>query len=300
MEDKIGTPDIIARDRRFLGAAYGCGVVALFSGFVLVSRLGFASTLTLPDLAALRFGIGAMVMSPVLIRHGLSGLGLGQALLLALLGGLGFALLAYAGFSLAPAAHGATLLHGTLSLTTAFLLSVVLRENVDRGGLLALGVIALGVSAMVLDGAKQWSSTLFAGDMCLLLASTLWSGYGLYAKRLQIPAVQSGAIVVCISAGIFLPVYALLPGTRIASAPWSDILFQGVFQGVLIGAVSVVVYTRAVGLLGARHVAFFTALVPVVTIIGSTAFLGERPTALTLVGACLVSGGMMTGLRRFR
>ena len=195
MKAKIGTLNALSRDRRLLGATYGCAVVALFSGFVLVSRLGFASALTLPDLAALRFGIGAMVMSPVLMRHGLSGIRPGQALLLALLGGLGFALFAYAGFCLAPAAHGATLLHGTLSLTTAFLLAVLLREGVDRGSLLALGVIALGVGAMVLDGATQLSGSLLAGDMCLLAASTLWSGYGLYAKRLQIPAIRSGAIV---------------------------------------------------------------------------------------------------------
>lgn len=280
------------------GVAYGCAVVALFSAFVLVSRIGFKSALTLPDLAALRFGIGALMLSPILVRYGLSGLRPIQAISLAVLGGLGFALFAYAGFFLAPAAHGATLLHGTLSLTTALLIALVLRQPTDRASLLALGVIALGIGAMVWDGAGQTTGPVVLGDLSLLTASLCWSGYGLYAKRLRIPAVRAGAIVVGISAAIFLPIYACFPDTRLLSATWSELVVQGVFQGVLIGALSVVVYTRAVALLGVRETAYFTALVPTLTTIGGFVLLAERPTTLTLIGLALVTGGMVLGLRR--
>src|SRR5690606_303668 len=96
---------------RAQGIAYACCAALLFSGFVVVSRLGFSTVLTLPAIAALRFGIGGLVLSPILIRHGLSGLRLREAVALAVMGGLGFALFAYAGFVLAPAAHGSVLLH---------------------------------------------------------------------------------------------------------------------------------------------------------------------------------------------
>ena len=103
---------------RTVGVVCGIGVIVLFSSFTLISRLGFSSALTLPDIAALRFGIGGMALLPFVIRHGLSGLSWRQAATLAFLGGLGFALFAYTGFWLAPAAHGAVLLHGTLPLWT--------------------------------------------------------------------------------------------------------------------------------------------------------------------------------------
>ena len=107
----------MTRERR-IGLACGLLSVLLFSSFTLVSRLGLSSRLQLVDLAALRFGIGGSLLLPALLRADLRSVTWRQATALALFGGLGFALLAYTGFSLAPAAHGAVLLHGTLPLFT--------------------------------------------------------------------------------------------------------------------------------------------------------------------------------------
>src|ERR1043166_5870568 len=103
---------------RLIGISCAGLSVLLFSSFTLVSRLGFSSALAGPDLAALRFGIGGTLLLPVLLWSGLRGMSWRKAAALAWFGGLGFALLAYTGFSLAPAAHGAVLLHGTLPLFT--------------------------------------------------------------------------------------------------------------------------------------------------------------------------------------
>ncbi|MFG1350988.1 DMT family transporter [Xanthobacter autotrophicus] len=270
--------------------------MSLFSGFVLLSRLGLSTTLSLPDIAALRFGIGGLLLSPVLIRHGLSGLRPAQAAGLAVLGGLGFALFAYAGFALAPAAHGAILLHGTLALTTAVLLRVLGGQRIAPRRGLALAGITLGVATMAWDGVRQSSPALLAGDLCLLAASFCWSGYGLYVRRLGLPAVQAAAIVAGLSGLAFLPVYGWLPGTGLFRASWGDLVLQGVFQGVLIGVVSVFAYTRAVALLGAARMAMFTALVPGLATLGGYLLLGERPSSAALVGLVLTTTGMVTGL----
>ena len=62
--------------------------------------------------------MAALLLVPLLARGGLARLPIGRALLLAGLGGLGFALLAYNGFRLAPASHGSLLIHGMLPLFT--------------------------------------------------------------------------------------------------------------------------------------------------------------------------------------
>lgn len=85
-----------------------CAILAviLFASFTVVSRMGLTATaLALPDLALLRFGIASLIMLPVLLRRGLGPLRWHQAASLAMTGGLGFALFAYAGFRLAPASH---------------------------------------------------------------------------------------------------------------------------------------------------------------------------------------------------
>ncbi|QCI68032.1 DMT family transporter [Phreatobacter stygius] len=296
------------------GLGYAATVVALFAGFVLVSRLGLSTALPLTDLAAFRFGIGGLVLLPIVLRSGLAGLRPVQAIALALLGGLGFALLAYSGFALAPAAHGAVLLHGTLPLTTALVIWASGSGGRPRGGGLVL--IACGIAAMAWDGLGQASWSLLAGDLCLVLASLCWSSYAIYVKRLDIPALQAAAIVAVISAIIYLPVYAVLPNRTLFQAAWSDLLAQAAwsdllvqaawsdllvqagFQGVVIGAVSIFVYTRAVALLGAADVALFTAAVPGLTALGGYLLLSEIPSGPSLAGVALVTGGMLIGLRK--
>ncbi|WP_413990266.1 DMT family transporter [Labrys okinawensis] len=279
------------------GIVYACGSVALFSSFVIVSRLGLTTSLALPDIAALRFGISALVLSPVLLKHGIGQLHPSQAIALGLLGGLAFALLAYAGFALAPVAHSAIALHGTLSLTTAYLLSLLSpsgRRDLQRVG---LGVIVLGVGMATWDGLAHASIGLLLGDICLLLASLCWSGYGIYVRRLGLPAPHAAAIVAAVSALLFLPVYAMLPGTHLLRASWPDLLIQAIFQGLLTGVVSILVYTRAVALLGPTKVSIFTTAVPAVTTMAGLALLGERPGVPILAGVALVTLGALISLR---
>jgi drug/metabolite transporter (DMT)-like permease len=262
-----------------------------------VSRFGLSMALKLPDIAALRFGIAGLLLSPILFRHGFSGLRPLQVIVLAALGGLGFALFAYAGFLLAPAAHGAILLHGTLSLTTAVLLWAFGLGAVRAGQGAGLIAIGLGIAAMTWDGFAHSSIRLLIGDLCLLLASLSWSGYGIYVKRLGLAAIRASAIVAVISALIFLPFYAILPGKMLLQANWRDLVLQAGFQGVLIGTVSIFIYTRAVALLGATEVSFFTAAVPGITTLGGYVLLGETPSFATLAGVSLVSLGMLIALR---
>lgn len=272
----------------------------LFASFVVVSRAGFSTALALPDIAALRFGISGLLLAPILARRGLGGLRIGQAIGLAILGGLGFALCAYAGFSLAPAAHGAVLIHGTLALTTAFLIWAGGGGPPGPARRAGLAIIVIGIGAMAWDGFSGASVSLLVGDACLLLASLCWSGYGLYVRRLGLPAVHAAALVAAISALIFLPAYALMPGKMLWAARWQDILLQGAFQGVLIGALSIFVYTRAVALLGASEVSVYTATVPVITVVAAFFLLAEVPTIATLAGVAMVTAGMLIALRGTR
>lgn len=158
-----------ARTRR-TGYAYGCLVVLLFAGFILVSRAGLTSVLTLPDVAALRFGVSVVLLLPFLLRHGLGDLRLTQVIGMTALGGIGFALLAYAGFALAPASHGGVLIHGTLALTTALIARMLRLPVTWPGRVLGLLVVAAGVAVTAWDGWAGRSAWTLVGDLCLIAA----------------------------------------------------------------------------------------------------------------------------------
>ena len=118
---------IFGRPTAVVGFFCAVAVVVLFSGFTRVSKLGFASSLGLTDMAALRLGIGGVLLLPVLLHYGLAGVAWRDALALAFTGGLGFALFAFAGFALAPA-HGASIV-AVISMCVYLPLSWVLPGN---------------------------------------------------------------------------------------------------------------------------------------------------------------------------
>jgi len=283
---------------RAIGVLCAMLSVVLFSSFTLVSRLGFSSSLTLPDIAALRFGIGGAVLLPVLLRHGLAGVRPRDAGALAVFGGLGFALFAYSGFSLAPAAHGAVLLHGTLPLFTFAIVSIALRQRGTRYQKMGVALIGVGVALMAYDSLAGASARQLLGDFFLLLASLFWSSYGVLTRRLGLPPEQGAAIVAVGSMCCFLPVYAVLPGKALLLVGWGELLLQAVFQGVLIGAVSIFVYTRAVAALGPAQTALFTAAVPCITTIAAVPLLAESPSVAGAIGVGVVTLGMIVALRR--
>jgi len=274
--------------------------VILFSSFVLVSRLGYSSSLALRDIVALRFGIGGALLFPALLRHGLTGVRWRDAGLLAVLGGLGFALLAYTGFALVPAADGTVVLHGTLPLTTFAVLRVASRQASPRTGRAGFVLIGIGVALIACNSLTGATLRQVIGDGLLLLASVSWSAYGILVRRLGLPAAQSAAIVAVFSMCCFAPIYAVLPGSSISQVGMQALLLQAVVQGVLIGAVSIFVYTRAVTALGPAGTAMFTAAVPCVTTLVAMPLLSEFPTVAEWTGMAVVTLGMIVAVRTTR
>ena len=227
---------------------------------------------------------------PVLLRHGLPDVRPRDAIVFAFFGGLGFALCAYVGFASAPASHGAVLLHGTLPFRPACSRGrspVAPRDREARDTDHRVGHSGHGERERRPPSPKQ-----LAGDCALLLASFSWSAYGLLARRLGLPPAHSASIVAVMSMCAYLPFF-LLARIGVPSVGWGELLSQAVFQGLLIGAVSIFVYSKAVALLGATRIALLTAAVPCVTTVAAGFLLHEIPSALALSGVGLVTAGMI-------
>lgn len=279
------------------GVLCAARAVCLFASFTLLSRLGITtSSLSAPNIALLRFTVADTLMLPVLMRYGMSSIRLKDALLLALSGGLGFAMFAYTGFSLAPASHGGALVHGTIPMFTALLGWLIGKVILPRRAWYGLLLIQVGIAAVLLDAglAGTWSQGM--GDLSLLMAGLCWAAYGLLCQRLRLASLHTMAIVAVGSMLCFGPLYALLPSAGFQGAAWSDIVFQAAFQGVLIGIVSGLLYTRAVALLGASTTALFTAAVPCITALAGIWLLDETPSLLVWLGIACVTTGMLVAM----
>src|SRR5271157_4173545 len=89
------------------GALCGLGAASIWAGWIVIARLGLRTSLTPWDIAALRFGVGGLLLLPYLLRRGLAIERLGWVGLAALVFGCGapMVLLVNAGLLFAPAAH---------------------------------------------------------------------------------------------------------------------------------------------------------------------------------------------------
>lgn len=283
---------------KWIGYALMLFTLAVWASFILISRLAGTSVLTPWDTTALRFGTATLVLLPyVLLKMDIRQFFNWRFVVVAILGGLGYAMLAYVGFSLAPAAHGAIFLHGLLPFWTALMGWLIVQEHMTRDRWLGLSCIAFGIGAMAIIEVQNTNSHFGWGDVMFAGASASWAAYTSLLKRWQMPPVAATVGVAMISALLFLPVYALFLPSGLAQASWHMIAFQAAFQGVLVVIVAMLTFIAAVQRLGAFTVGSFLALAPMVAATLAVPVLNEPLTLGLMLG---LLGMVMGALQPWR
>ena len=137
------------------GALYGLAAVSIWSGWIVVARLGLRTSLTPWDIAALRFGVAGLLLLPYVLGKGLAIDRLGWGGLAAIvLGGGAPVLLANSGLLFAPAAHAGALFPGVMPFMVAILAAVILTEEFTKEKWLGFALILPGVFAVAWDGSS--------------------------------------------------------------------------------------------------------------------------------------------------
>lgn len=271
--------------------------VVLWASFVLLSRVAGKSHLNPFDLTALRFSIAAVVLFPVWVFWKREPLFNTQMLVLALLGGLGYALGAYSGLARAPASHGAVLLSGVLPFFMTIMAYFVLQEFPSRQRYIALAVIAVGVLCMAFYSLHNWQLS-WHGDILLICSSALWALYTVLVKRWSKSPLEVTMGVALLSAILYLPIYLLLLPKNIQQAEWSVIVIQGVFHGIFVVIVAMLFFMQAMQRLGPTRLGAVMAMVPAVAGLGAVLVLHEPFSWLLLAGLVFTSAGAWLGSRQ--
>lgn len=284
------------------GSAWALLAVAVWSGWMVVTRVAVTSTLSAEDLAALRFGSAGLLLLPVVWRRGLGldGLGWKGLAVVTLCAGIPYVLLTSHGLKLARAAEAGVLIPGAVPLFVGLLSLLVLRERLATIPRVGLGLIAAGVAILTGPALLAAAGTQLFGYAICLLSALVWAVYTIAVRRVALDAIHLTAIITVISALLFLPLYLLLPEQGIWQADARTLVVQLIYQGPLTGIVALLAYNRAIAILGAARAASFTALLPLTTLLLAIPVLGEWPSLRDIAGAVLAAAGVLlaTGVIR--
>ncbi|CAN7649453.1 DMT family transporter [Bosea sp. LjRoot90] len=273
--------------------------VAIFAGWFVVTRFSVTRILNVWDLTALRYGIGAILLAPVLLRD-LPPRAWRNGFVFSVLWGAPFAALVALGVQMTSAGRAASVTPTLMPVFAGLLGWLLLRQPPGKIRLFGYAAIAAGLCGFILTATGGQGAPSLLGLGFLALAAAMWAGYTLLLRGSGLTPMQSAALICFWSGVIFVPLYAVLDIGRLAQAPRAEIAVQGFYQGVLMSIVALVSFNRAVALLGPAAAAAMIALVPVVASLLAIVFLGEVPTVAEGISIAFIVAGVLLATRPAR
>jgi drug/metabolite transporter (DMT)-like permease len=273
--------------------------VTLWAAWIPITRLGVTGHFSPVDLAALRFFTSGLLLSPLMLRHYRDIPWHRPIALLCLVAGAGapYVLLFGYGLKIANSGQGGILGPGAMSLFVAIIAATILKEIIPlrrRIGI-CIGLIGIGI-ILAFDMAR--GGVRLEGFLLILCASSLWAAHTVASRTLALPPIATTMIVSVANAALLLPFYAMTGGfARLAAAPLHDVMFQALFQGVIVAIVALLAYAFAVKKLGASATAVFPPLTPVIASLIGYMMLGDRLDAPTIAGLLIVFTGVIIAAR---
>ncbi|MEA2935143.1 MAG: hypothetical protein QOD74_1789 [Variibacter sp.] len=289
------------RSPQVIGALCGVAAAVAWSAGLVAARHGVLIGFSPEDLAFHRFVWAGLFLLPIVWRAGLpqmAGIGWGRGLLICVLAGPVQAILSYTGFTLAPLGHGAVIHPGGAMLGGLLLAYFVLHEHLRTArviGAVAMlaGLVLLSVEALATIGRHG-----FVGDLLFLSAGLFWAVFTTLLRLWNLPARTAAAVIGTLSLLVYGPIHAVFFGfDRMIAVGWWENLLQIAVQAIFAGTLAILLFARAVTLLGAGGASVFPGIVPAATVLIGFLTIGETPTLVQLLGLAIVAVGFRLAVK---
>lgn len=275
------------------------GVVAIWSGWVVVSRLGVTQTLTIYDIVILRFLVASIAVSPFIFAYWPRSLPWWKIVLLGSGPGVPYLLFAFNGMRFAPASHAGILMNGSLPIFAALIGWLWLGDKVSLRTSVGLLVVFIGCVMIGLDRNSGGATPdAWIGHLFFLSSAGILAAYMTATKLWQLTPLQALVTIPSVNLVWFGPVYLAFLPSAIMQAPWPEILLQGLYQGLGPSVLGVLFFTIAIRSIGPTPAAAVVAGVPAVATLLAIPILGEWPSVLAWAGLVVVTSGILLATLR--
>jgi len=273
--------------------------VIIWSGFILVSRMGGISELLSYDVIAIRYITCALAVLPFWWFKYRFKLFQPKLILLSLIGGFAYALFVFKGFELTPASQAAVILPGLMPVLIIVLSVFINKQAHAVTKWLGTAVITCGVGILFWQEFSLHGQ-LSLGHLTMGAAALCWALFSVLLNRWKVSPWQATVSLSVITCLLYLPIYLLWLPKNISLNLWQDILLQGFYQGLLAATIQVMLYTKAVQLIGAAGMGSMMAIVPVLAGVSALFVFDETLKPALVIAMTLVSFGVwLANTQRF-
>jgi len=268
-------------------------VVCIWAFWLIVSRIGATSTLTIYDLAALRYGISAVVALPFVIYFkAWKNLPLQRIMILTFLLGPLYILTVFSGFIFAPAAHGGVFMNGPVPIMTLILGAILLNTAIEYRKLAGAALIIVSSAVLGFGASGFMLAQSWIGDLCFIFGGLCFAVFVTLSRLWNIKTLDIFFCGSVVNAVIYVPVWYFFLPSGFATTEISLVVLQSIYQGLLPNLVGLVFIAHASKTAGADVTAAFMAIVPGFGALLGVILLSEQ-MPLTSLGAIV---GLTAGL----
>ena len=288
-----------AQPSQITGYAAAWSIVFVWSFWLIVSRIAGDSGLTIFDLAAMRYGLAAVIALPLCIYfRAWRGLTLGQIAVISFILGPIYILCVFAGFLFAPAAHGGIFMNGILPLVSMVFGLVLFRATPSLRQMGGAALILASAVVLAWDGSARGGQSAWIGDLLFIVGAVFFSSYVVLSEKWGLGALQ---IIFCgtvVNAVIYLPVWALFLPSGLAEAPMGPLLLQAFYQGFVPNLMGLLLIAHASRTIGNGNTSSILAAVPGGGALLGALILGETLGPLSVGAIALLTVGLLISVRR--
>ena len=238
-------------------------VVCIWAFWLIVSRIGATSTLTIYDLAALRYGISALVALPFVIYFkAWKNLPFQRIVILTFLLGPLYILTVFSGFIFAPAAHGGVFMNGPVPIITLILGAILLNTAIEYRKLAGAALIIVSSAVLGFGASGFMLAQSWIGDLCFIFGGLCFAVFVTLSRLWNIKTLDIFFCGSVVNAVIYVPVWYFFLPSGFATTEISLVVLQSIYQGLLPNLVGLVFIAHASKTAGADVTAAFMAIVP--------------------------------------
>jgi drug/metabolite transporter (DMT)-like permease len=287
--ERSAVPAVI---RGFAWASLSC---AILSGWFVVTRLGLSHNLQIWDVIALRFGEGAVLLTPTLLfgRSRLPFRAWLPGIPLAVLWGAPFIFFVGTGLRLTSATVASSIAPALMPIFAGVFVWMMHGQFPRWVEISGYALIVAGLVVLVRSHAPADGHVNPVGILSLVVAAAMWALYTVRLKASKLSPLQATALICFWSAIFYVPIYLGAGLSNLSRASAGELLFQSAYQGLLMSVVAVLAFNRAVALLGPRAAAAIVALVPAAVVVFAMPVLDEFPSLIVSASICGIAFGVM-------